>query len=205
LPWPEPVSLHGTLVSVEPLELGHEDDLAVAAADGKLHRLWYTSVPSPDGMDKEITRRLALQEAGAMLPFAIIDRMPGETAGRAIGMTTFTNIDAANRRVEIGWTWYRASVQRSGRNTECKYLLLRHAFETLDCIAVEFRTHSLNQQSRRAIERLGARADGVLRAHAILPNGTIRDTCVYSIVAPEWPTVKAHLEWQMMKPRPSAR
>jgi RimJ/RimL family protein N-acetyltransferase len=116
-------------------------------------------------------------------------------------MTTFMNIDAANRRVEIGSTWYRQSVQRGPLNTQCKLLLLTHAFETLDCIAVEFRTHVLNMQSRRAIERLGARLDGILRLHQILPNGTIRDTAVYSITAAEWPMVKAHLDWQLARPR----
>ena len=132
-----------------------------------------------------------------MLPFAVI---LNET-GKAIGMTTYLNIEAAHRRVEIGGTWYRRSVQRTGLNTECKFLLLQHAFEQLDCIAVEFRTHFMNQQSRRAIERLGAKFDGILRAHMIMPNGTIRDTAVYSITAPEWPAAKANLTWQMEKPR----
>jgi len=116
-------------------------------------------------------------------------------------MTTYMNIDAANRRVEIGSTWYRQSVQRSPLNTECKLLLLTHAFETLECIAVEFRTHFVNTQSRRPIERLGAKLDGVLRAHMVMPNGTVRDTAAYSIIAAEWPTVKAHLAWQLEKPR----
>ncbi len=116
-------------------------------------------------------------------------------------MTTYMNVDAANRRVEIGSTWYAKSVQRSGLNTEAKLLLLGHAFDTLDCIAVEFRTHFMNHQSRRAIERLGAKLDGILRSHQIAPNGTLRDTCVYSIIAPEWPTVRAHLQWLLEKPR----
>lgn len=193
MPWPDPVSLNGALVSVVPLDRGHTDDLAEAAADGALHRLWYTTVPAPKDVDAEIDRRLALQAAGSMLPFAILDA----ATGRAVGMTTYMNIDAANRHVEIGSTWYRASVQRSGFNTECKYLLLQHAFEALDCIAVEFRTHIENRQSRRAIERLGAKLDGVLRAHMIMANGTIRDSCVYSITAPEWPSVKAKLEGLM--------
>lgn len=132
-----------------------------------------------------------------MLPFSIIDR----TNGHAVGMTTYMNIDAANRRLEIGSTWYRKSVQRSPFNTECKLLLLQHAFESLDCIAVEFRTHFVNTQSRRAIERLGAKLDGVLRSHMMMANGTLRDTAVYSIIAPEWPTVKANLQWQLEKPR----
>ena len=148
-------------------------------------------------MHAEIERRLALQAAGSMLPFTVID----PATGQAAGMTTFMNVDATNRRVEIGSTWYAKSVQRSGLNTEAKLLLLGHAFDTLDCIAVEFRTHFMNHQSRRAIERLGAKLDGILRSHQIAANGTLRDTCVYSIIAPEWPTVRAHLEWLLEKPR----
>jgi RimJ/RimL family protein N-acetyltransferase len=145
----------------------------------------------------EIERRLGLFEKGSMLPFSIRDVASGEV----VGMTSFMNVDAVNRRVEIGSTWYAARVQRSPLNTECKRLLLGHAFEMLGCIAVEFRTHFMNHQSRRGIERLGAKLDGVLRSHQISPNGTIRDTCVYSIIASEWPTVRAHLDWQMTKPR----
>lgn len=196
-PWPAPFSLAGTFVSVVPLSHDHRDDLVESAADGALHRLWYTSVPAPEGMTAEIERRLALRRAGSMLPFAVIDL----ASGRAVGMTTYMNIDAANRRLEIGSTWYRKSVQRGPLNTECKLLLLARAFETLDCIAVEFRTHVLNRQSRRAIERLGARLDGILRHHMILANGTIRDTAVYSVTAPEWPSVKANLIWLMEQPR----
>ena len=132
-----------------------------------------------------------------MLPFAVLDAKTGE----AVGMTTYMNVDAANRRVEIGSTWYAARVQRTALNTEAKRLLLGHAFETLECIAVEFRTHFMNQQSRRAIERLGAKLDGILRNHSVAANGTLRDTCVYSVIAPEWPTVRAHLDWLMRKPR----
>ena len=175
----------------------HESDLAEAAADGELHRLWYTMIPKPEDVGAEIERRLGLREAGSMLPFAIIEK----SSGRAVGMTTYMNIDAKNKRVEIGSTWYRKSVQRSPLNTECKLMLLQHAFEELDCIAVEFRTHFVNVQSRRGIERLGAKFDGVLRSHMVMDNGTIRDTAVYSIIACEWPTVKAHLTWQLEKPR----
>lgn len=195
--WPAPVTLDGTVVAVVPLSPTHREELAVAAGDGELHRLWYTTVPAPQAMAGEIERRLGLQAAGSMLPFAVVDKKER----RAVGMTTYMNIDAVNRRVEIGSTWYAGSVQRTGINTECKFLLLRHAFENLDCIAVEFRTHFLNTQSRRAIERVGAKLDGVLRQHMIMPNGTLRDTCVYSIIAAEWPTVKAHLLWQMQRPR----
>ncbi len=147
-------------------------------------------------MTVEIDRRLGLQASGSMLPWTVFD-----AAGQVVGMTTYMNIDATHRRVEIGSTWYAKSVQRSPLNTECKRMLLAHAFETLDCIAVEFRTHRLNTQSRRAIERLGAQLDGILRAHQRSPNGSVRDTAVYSITAPEWPTVKAHLDWQLQRPR----
>ena len=131
-----------------------------------------------------------------MVPFAVLD-----PEGRAVGMTTYMNIDAANKRVEIGSTWYRASVQRSAINTQCKILLLTHAFEVLGCHAVEFRTHFVNVQSRRAIERLGAKLDGILRNHMVMANGTLRDTAVYSVIAGEWPTVKVNLSWMLDKPR----
>lgn len=195
--WPDLFSVHGDHVSVVPLEMKHKDDLVEAAADGELHRLWYTTVPKPQDVGAEIERRLGLRKTGSMLPFAIIEK----SSGSAVGMTTYMNIDAANRRVEIGSTWYRSSVQKSPINTECKLLLLQHAFEKLDCICVEFRTHFINTQSRRAIERLGAKLDGVLRSHMIMENGTVRDTTVYSIIACEWPTIKAHLLWQLEKPR----
>ena len=192
MPWPEPVTLSGPHARLEPLSHDHLDGLIEAVKDGELWKLWYTSVPSPDGMTKEIDRRLSLQAKGSMLPFTVFD-----ADGRIAGMSTYMNVDAANRRVEIGSTWYAKWVQRSGLNTQCKLLLLGHAFETLDCIAVEFRTHFFNQQSRRAIERLGAKQDGILRSHQLAPNGTLRDTVVYSIIAAEWPTVKAHLIFQL--------
>ena len=195
--WPEAFTVKGQYVTVVPLSMDHNDDLVEAAADGELYRLWYTTVPAPNDVKAEIERRLSLRESGSMLPFTIIDN----SSGRAVGMTTYMNIDAANRRIEIGSTWYRKSVQRTPLNTECKLLLLRHAFETLDCICVEFRTHYINAQSRAAIERLGAKFDGILRAHMIMANGTIRDTAVYSIIASEWPTVKANLEWKLEQPR----
>jgi len=193
--WPAPFSRQGTHVRVEPLSQAHAADLAEASADGDLSSLWYTSVPAPENVAAEIDRRLSLQAAGSMLPFAVID----PATGKAAGMTTYMNIDAANRRVEIGSTWYRKAVQRTGLNTECKLLLLTAAFEDLDCIAVEFRTHFLNQQSRRAIERLGARLDGILRAHQIMANGTIRDTAVYSITASDWPAVRELLRLRLGK------
>jgi RimJ/RimL family protein N-acetyltransferase len=196
----DPVTLLGAQATLEPLSMAHHDDLCEAVRDGELWKLWYTSIPSPDLMACDIENRLSLQATGSMLPFAVLD-----TGGKAVGMTTYLHIDAANRRLEIGATWYRRAVQRSALNTECKTMLLTHAFEELDCIAVEFRTHFMNHQSRRGIERLGAKLDGVLRSHQINRHadapGTLRDTCVYSITATEWPTVKAHLTHQLAKPR----
>ena len=194
--WPEPVALAGSHARLLPLAPEHAAALTEAARDGELWRLWYTAIPSPEGMAAEIERRLSLQAKGSMLPFTVLD-----AADTPCGMTTYMNIDPANRRVEIGSTWYAQRVQRTPLNTECKRLLLGHAFEALDCIAVEFRTHRFNSQSRRAIERLGAQLDGMLRAHQRSPNGTLRDTAVYSITAAEWPTVKAHLAWQLERPR----
>ena len=197
MPWPDEITLSGDHVRLEPLTHAHHDDLVAAVRDGELWRLWYTTVPTAEGMADEIDRRLGLQAAGSMLPFAVIDI----ASGQPVGMTTYMNIDAANRRVEIGSTWYRKAVQRSPLNTEAKLLLLRHAFETLDCIAVEFRTHFFNHASRRAIERLGAKLDGILRNHVRTADGALRDTCVYSIIATEWPAVRSHLTFQMQKPR----
>lgn len=195
--WLSPVTLKGRHVELSPLTHAHIEGLIESVRDGELWRLWYTAIPSPEGMRAEIDRRLGLQAAGLMLPFTVIDPATGKPAG----MTTYMNVDAANRRVEIGSTWYRRSVQRTPLNTEAKRLLLTHAFETLDCIAVEFRTHFMNTQSRRGIERLGAKLDGILRSHQRMADGTLRDTCVYSIIAAEWPTVKQHLTWQLDKPR----
>ena len=194
--WPEPIELSGTHTALRPLAREHHDGLVDAACDGELWRLWYTSIPSPERMAAEIERRLGLQASGSMLPFTVFD-----ATGRIAGMTTYMNIDAVNQRVEIGSTWTAQSTQRTPLNTECKRLLLAHAFERLDCIAVEFRTHRLNLQSRRAIERLGAQLDGILRMHQRSTDGSLRDTAVYSITAPEWPAVKSHLAWQLAKPR----
>jgi RimJ/RimL family protein N-acetyltransferase len=178
----------GNHARLAPLAAAHADALAQAVQDGELWRLWYTLVPRPDQVPAEIDRRLELQRRGAMLPFVVLDG-----SGVPVGMTSYMNIDAANKRVEIGSTWYAKRAQRTALNTECKLMLLGHAFEQLDCIAVEFRTHRLNAQSRRAIERLGAQLDGILRSHQRLADGSLRDTAVYSIVAAEWPAVKAHL------------
>src|SRR6202522_560826 len=193
----EPISLHGQVASLVPLSPSHHDDLVASVKDGDLWHLWYTKVPAPDQLRAEIERRLDLQKQGSMTPFAVIEKSTGE----AVGMTTFMNIDEKNRRVEIGSTWYRKRVQRSGVNTQCKLLLLTYAFETLACLAVEFRTHFFNRQSRSGIERLGAKLDGILRQHMIGADGTLRDTCVYSILDREWPTVRAHLGYQLSRPR----
>jgi RimJ/RimL family protein N-acetyltransferase len=194
--WLTPLTLQSSTVILEPLSLDRHDQLVEAASDGELWNLWYTFVPTPQTMRSEMEKRLAQQRAGSMLPFAVIER----ATGRAAGITTFMNADAESKRVEIGSTWYRRSVQRTSLNTECKLLLLRHAFEELDCIAVEFRTHVLNHASRRAIERLGAHLDGILRNHRLSANGTLRDTCVYSIIRSEWPTVEVHLAHLLSKP-----
>lgn len=193
--WIAPVSLEDEKVALVPLSQDQHDDLVEASADGDLSALWYTFVPGEAGMKAEIERRLSLQETGSMIPFAVVDK----SSGKAVGMTTYMSIDHDNKRVEIGSTWYRKSVQRTGLNTRCKKLLLGHAFETLDCIAVEFRTHFFNRQSRTAIERLGAKQDGILRNHVRMPDGTLRDTCVFSILGTEWPAVKTHLTFQISK------
>ncbi|NOT41434.1 MAG: GNAT family N-acetyltransferase [Alphaproteobacteria bacterium] len=196
MPWPEPVTLRGRHATLEPLAPAHHDGMVEATKDGELWKLWYTSVPSPEGMRQEVERRLDLQAKGSMLPFAVLD-----ADGRVAGMTTFMNIDPAHKRVEIGSTWYAKRVQRTPLNTECKLMLMTHAFETLGCIAVEYRTSVFNQQSRRAIERLGAKLDGILRNHQRHSDGSLRDTCVYSIIAGEWPAVKTHLAFQLGRPR----
>ncbi len=193
--WLQPVTLTGKHATLEPLAEAHEAALARAAADGELWRLWYTTVPRPEAVGAEIRRRLGLMSSGSMLPFAV----RAAAGADLVGMTTYMNVDAANRRVEIGSTWLAGSAQRGPVNTECKLMLLRHAFETLACNAVEFRTHFMNRQSRAAIERLGAKLDGVLRNHMVLPNGTLRDTAVYSVIAGEWPAVRSNLEWQLVK------
>jgi RimJ/RimL family protein N-acetyltransferase len=196
MPWPEPITLRGKHAVLEPLSHAHLNGLMEAVKDGELWKLWYTIIPEPEKMHAEIDRRLDLNTKGSMLPFAVIDA----ANSKVVGVTSYMNIDAPHRRVEIGGTWYRKSVQRTPLNTECKLLLLTHAFEKLDCICVELRTHFFNHQSRKAIERLGAKLDGILRSNQIAPNGSLRDTCVYSIIASEWPTVKAHLTWKLSNP-----
>jgi RimJ/RimL family protein N-acetyltransferase len=213
MPFLNPVTLSGDLVTLEPLSVQHHDGLVAAAEDGRLWELWYTSVPRPEGMAAEIDRRLMLLERQAMLPFTVRrndaaggDEHGDERGGGTIcGMTTFMNADAANQRVEIGSTWTSAGVHRTGVNTESKLLLLTHAFEVLGCIAVEFRTHWMNQQSRAAIAGLGAKQDGVLRNHSRTSDGALRDTVVFSIIESEWPTVKKALRYRLDRHAVGAR
>ncbi len=193
--WLHPIQLEGELVKLVPLQKSQKVDLAFAASDGKLWELWYTSVPSPKTIDSYLDIALSEQEKGNALPFAIIDKKNNTI----VGSTRFLNIDAKNKRVEIGATWYGKKTQRTGINTECKYLLLKYAFENLNCIAVEFRTHFHNHPSRNAILRLGAKQDGVLRNHRVDEFGNLRDTVVFSILNSEWKTVKTSLEYKMNK------
>ncbi len=190
-PWPpEPIVLQGDVVRLEPLTPDHAAGLAEATRDGELWNLWVTAVPSPEAIPAWIDTALALQRAGRALPF-VVRRLRDE---RIVGSTRYMNVEEQQRRLEIGTTWYARSVQRTGLNTECKKLLLRHAFESLGCMAVEFRTHWFNHASREAIARLGAKQDGVLRNHQRLPDGSLRDTVVFSIIDSEWPAVRRHLD-----------
>lgn len=189
--WLVPVTLEGTVARLEPMDRRHVPDLQRAAADGELWRLWVTSVPTPEGTAQYVEDALDAQDRGTALPFVVRRLQDGEI----VGATRYCHAVPAHRRVEIGYTWYATSAQRTRINTECKRLLLGHAFETLGAIAVELRTHFHNRASRRAIERLGARQDGVLRQHQIMPDGTLRDTVVYSILDREWPTVRRGLDF----------
>ena len=188
-----PIVVRHAHAVLEPLSHDHHDGLCEATSDGELWKLWYTIIPSPEGMRAEIDRRLALHAQGTMLPWAVRHA----ESGRIVGMTTYMNVEASKPRVEIGSTWYARSVQGTAINPACKLLLLEHAFDTLGCMAVEFRTSFHNHQSRRAIERLGAKSDGVLRNHMTMPDGTLRDTCVYSILPHEWPAVRKGLEFRL--------
>ena len=193
----EPVTLHGQHVILEPLALQHLQGLGRAAADGQLWRLWYTSVPTPEGTAAYIDSALAMREHQHAMPFVVRETASGEI----VGCTRYFNVDTVNRRLEIGHTWYARRVQRTPLNTECKLMLLTHAFEKLSCIAVEFRTHWFNHASRAAIARLGAKQDGVLRNHAVTADGVKRDTVVFSIIDSEWPAVRHHLRFQLDRPR----
>ena len=193
----EPVTLTGEVATLEPLTVEHVPALAEAARDGELWRLWYTGVASPEKMHDYVTTALDWRERLDAMPFVVRQNATGDV----VGCTRYFNVDTVNRRLEIGHTWYAKRVQRTPLNTECKLLLLTHAFERLGCIAVEFRTHWFNHASRAAIARLGAKQDGVLRNHAVMPDGTKRDTVVFSIIDGEWPAVRQHLRFQLEKPR----
>jgi N-acetyltransferase len=192
-----PVTLQGRHVTVEPLGAAHLDSVRAAANDGELWRLWYTSVPAPERTSAWLAAALDMREKQGAMPFVVRDN----TDGSLVGSTRYFNVDAVNRRLEIGHTWYAKRAQRTAINTECKLLLLTHAFETLRCIGVEFRTHWFNHASRTAIARLGAKQDGVLRNHQLMPDGSRRDTVVFSIVDGEWLAVKAHLRFLLDRPR----
>ena len=191
----QPVTLEGNGIRLEPLLAEHEEALAQAAADGKLWELWFTSVPEPEQTREYIAAALAGQAAGHMLPWVVREL----TSGAIIGSTRYHDIAAAIDRVEIGYTWYAKSWQRSHVNTTCKLLLLRHAFDTLGCKVVGWRTDNFNFASQRAIEALGAKKDGVLRHHTIRRDGSVRDTVMYSVLAHEWPDVRHHLEARLLR------
>jgi N-acetyltransferase len=187
-----PVTLTGELVTLEPLHPDHHDHLVAAASDGRLWELWYTSVPSPETMRADLDRKLA---DPTTLPFTV----RRTDTGVVVGMTTYLNADPDVPRLEIGSTWTAASAQRTGVNAESKLLLLTHAFDVLGCLAVEFRTHWHNHQSRAAIARLGAKQDGVLRTHRRMPDGSLRDTVVFSILDTEWPAVRSGLRHRLAR------
>ncbi|UCS94609.1 GNAT family N-acetyltransferase [Echinicola marina] len=193
--WLKPLSLEGEKVQLIPLEELHKKALLEAASDGKLWELWFTSVPSENTIDHYINEALAQKETGTSMPFVIIEK----SSNKIIGSTRFCNIAAAHRRLEIGFTWYAKSHQGTGTNAECKYLLLQYAFETLNCIAVQFKTDWFNTNSRNAIARLGAKQDGILRNDRLNADGTFRDTVVFSIIAQEWHGVKKNLEYRLKK------
>jgi RimJ/RimL family protein N-acetyltransferase len=187
--WSTVPTLVGQHVRLEPLALEHVPALQAAARDGELWRLWYTSVPDPDGMRAYVEKALAQRAAGRAMPFVVRDH-----SGDIVGSTRFGDIEVEHLRVQIGWTWYAKRVQRTALNTEAKRLLLAHAFDVLGCGSVEFRTHWFNHASRSAIARLGAKQDGVLRNHMRMPDGSWRDTVAFSIIAGEWPAVRSHLD-----------
>jgi RimJ/RimL family protein N-acetyltransferase len=193
----QPVTLTGMHATLEPLTREHLDPVRAAAADGELWKLWYTSVPTPEGTAAWINAALDMREHQGALPFVVRANATGEI----VGATRYFNVDAAHRRLEIGHTWYAKRAQRSAVNTECKLLLLTHAFETLHCIAVEFRTNFFNFASRAAIARLGAKQDGILRNHQIMADGTRRDTVVFSVIDSEWPAVKRNLRFLLDRER----
>lgn len=186
--------LRGEHVVLEPLALSHVPGLQAAVVDGELWKLTYTTVPTPGDMLAFVESAIADRASGIGFPFAVLD-----ASGTVVGSTRFGHMARAHRRVEIGWTWYAARAQRTAVNTEAKLLLLRHAFEAMDCICVQFMTHHSNEASRAAIARLGAKQDGVLRSHQIMPDGSIRDTVAFSILAAEWPAVKHNLQERLRR------
>ncbi len=193
----QPTTLSDEHVRLEPLEMRHLPGLLAAAADGELWNLRFTSVPSPLDTPGYIEQALAQQAKGSRLPFAVLD----VASGQILGSTSYHDIVPEIERLEIGYTWYSKSAQRTHVNTGAKLLLMTHAFEALGAMLVGFRTDSFNFASQRAIERLGAKRDGVLRHHHLRRDGTVRDTVMYSVTAGEWPEVKAHLVWQKTRPR----
>ncbi len=193
--WLQKTALEGNLVRLEVMETLHKNALIQAAADGELWDLWFTTVPDNKTIDSYIGDALKSYEKDEALPFVIIDKK----SNKIVGASRYMNATPAHKRLEIGATWYAKSFQKTGVNTECKYLLLTNAFEQLNCIAVEFRTHSHNHPSITAISRLGAKQDGLLRNHQISADGSLRDTVVFSIVKDEWPAVKKSLEFKMAK------
>jgi RimJ/RimL family protein N-acetyltransferase len=195
-----PVTLRARGIRLEPLGLQHEDGLRIAAADGELWNIRVTSVPQPQDTRAYIESALQMRTDGNRLAFAVVE----EASGTLLGTSSYHDIVPAVQRLEIGYTWYRKSVQRTHVNTTCKLLLMQHAFEGVGAQLVGWRTDNYNFASQRAIERLGARKDGVLRHHALRRDGTVRDTVMYSLAAGEWPEVKAHLEHQLARPRCAA-
>ena len=191
--WIEPITLQGRHVTLEPMSQEQRDEIQAAIEDGELWKLWYTSVPDARALDGWLATALRQRDEAGAMPFVIRHRPDS----RLVGATRLFNVAAEHRRLEIGHTFYSQSVQRTAVNTEAKLLLLRHAFESLGCAGVELRTHFMNQASRRAIERLGAKLDGVLRSHQVMPDGSLRDTCVYSIVSHEWPAVRNNLQFRL--------
>lgn len=187
-------TLKGEHVTLEPLHYEHAADLAAAADEGELWKLWYTMVPSRDTIAAYVETAIAQRDAGQSLPFVVRD-----AAGAVVGSTRYCNIAAAHRRVEIGYTWYAKRVQRTALNTQAKRLLLAHAFESMGCVCVQLCTHWFNLASRAAIARLGAKQDGVLRNHMLMPDGSLRDTVVFSIIQSEWPNVRQHLDFLLQR------
>lgn len=191
--WQTSTALHGQFIRLEPMDTTHIEGLQAAANDGALWELWFTSVPKPEAMEAYVLKVLDGQSKNQFLPFVVVDN----TSNTILGTTRLYDLDPANRRLKIGYTWYAKTAQRTGVNTACKLLLLQYAFESLGCIAVAFEVHWHNHASRQAVLRLGAKQDGILRNHRIMPDGSFRDTVVFSIIASEWPAVKVALSHKL--------